>query len=183
MLIKTPIGVLNIKCSDKGLCSISGKSLSGKPFHEKNDPEMSELLQRENPSEDLFEIVDDGNKTLSPAEVLERRVAEWVAKYFVGAEREFPKDIPLDLNGTEFQTAVWEELMKIPYGETKTYGEIAKKMGKPMSARAVGSACGKNRVLLAVPCHRVVGTSGLGGFALGLEKKRLLLDLEGSLNE
>lgn len=78
-----------------------------------------------------------------------------------------------------FRRRVWEEIRKIPFGQTLTYGELARRIGHPRAARAVGAACGANRLLLAVPCHRVVGTGGgLGGFALGLEWKRRLLDLE-----
>ena len=100
-----------------------------------------------------------------------------LSEYFFGKRREF--DLPLEFSGTEFQKAVWGELIKIPYGKTKTYGEIAKAIGKPDAARAVGGACNKNRILIAVPCHRIIGKNGnLTGFACGIDKKILLLSHE-----
>ncbi|MCX5876804.1 MAG: MGMT family protein [Deltaproteobacteria bacterium] len=80
--------------------------------------------------------------------------------------------------GTEFQRHVWDCIAKIPYGETKTYGELAQALGKPGAARAVGQACNANPLALIVPCHRVTGSCGLGGFAGGTEAKKYLLDLE-----
>jgi len=82
------------------------------------------------------------------------------------------------LEGTEFQKAVWNELKKIPRGQTRTYGEIAKAIGRPNAVRAVGSACGANPLPLFIPCHRVVAKNGLGGFGFGLPWKKLLLELE-----
>ena len=94
-----------------------------------------------------------------------------------------PLNLSIDwknLEGTDFQKTVWKKMAKIPYGKTKSYGEIAQSLKKPGAARAVGTACGKNPVLLAIPCHRVVGTNGLGGFSGGgLPVKRKLLSLEG----
>lgn len=88
-------------------------------------------------------------------------------------------DLPLDVRGTAFQIRVWEELLKIPYGETRTYGEIARAVGKPRAARAVGRACATNPAPLVIPCHRVVGSSGaLTGYALGIGRKRALLKRE-----
>jgi len=88
---------------------------------------------------------------------------------------------PLDWTGTtEFQQTVWRELLKIPCGQTKSYGEIAQAIGKPKAVRAVGTACGANPVPVLVPCHRVLAASGkLGGFSGGLDRKRLLLTAEG----
>jgi methylated-DNA-[protein]-cysteine S-methyltransferase len=87
--------------------------------------------------------------------------------------------LPLSLQGTEFQKAVWEQLRTIPFGEVRSYGEVASRIGKPSAARAVGAACSKNPVMLAVPCHRVIGASGaLTGFAGGLDMKTALLDFE-----
>ncbi|WP_317173905.1 methylated-DNA--[protein]-cysteine S-methyltransferase [Chryseobacterium potabilaquae] len=88
-------------------------------------------------------------------------------------------DVPLDFKGTEFQVKVWKALLKIPYGVTKTYGELAKILGDIKAVRAVGGALNKNPISIIVPCHRVVGASGkLVGFAGGLENKWILLDLE-----
>jgi len=91
-------------------------------------------------------------------------------------------DLPLDLDGTPFQLRVWQGLMAIPRGTTTTYGGLARSLGLPTgAARAVGTACGSNRVSLLVPCHRVVRSGGgLGGYFWGLDRKRLLLDLEAS---
>ncbi len=89
-------------------------------------------------------------------------------------------DLPLDLRGTAFQEALWQALCDIPAGETVTYGELARRLGKPQAARAVGGACGANRVAVLVPCHLVLGGSGgLGGYAFGTERKKRLLALEG----
>lgn len=97
--------------------------------------------------------------------------------YFVGELTEF--DLPMHLDGTPFQRSVWAELERIPYGETRSYGELAEQLGKPGASRAVGLANGKNPVGIIVPCHRVVGASGsLTGYGGGLERKQRLLDFE-----
>lgn len=99
-------------------------------------------------------------------------------EYFRGIAVEFR--VPLSLSGTEFDRAVWEELKRIPWGSVKTYGEVAKRIGKPGASRAVGGACGRNPVPIIVPCHRVVAAdSRLGGFSGGIEIKKALLKLEG----
>jgi len=85
------------------------------------------------------------------------------------------------LQGTEFQKAVWGEMQKIPRGQTRTYGKIAAAIGRPKAVRAVGSACGANPILLFIPCHRVVAQNGLGGFGSGLPWKKLLLEMEGTV--
>jgi AraC family transcriptional regulator of adaptative response/methylated-DNA-[protein]-cysteine methyltransferase len=88
-------------------------------------------------------------------------------------------DVPVDLHGTPFQRQVWNELRRIPYGQTRTYRDIAVAVGKPNAARAVGQACGCNPVALIIPCHRVVASGGgLGGFGWGLDRKRFLLERE-----
>lgn len=98
--------------------------------------------------------------------------------YFAGKRRAFT--VPLSPRGTGFQLAVWEALRAIPYGETRSYGEIAAAVGRPKAARAVGMANHDNPLLIFTPCHRVVGKNGaLTGFACGLEVKRRLLELEG----
>jgi methylated-DNA-[protein]-cysteine S-methyltransferase len=98
--------------------------------------------------------------------------------YFAGRLREFK--IPLDLRGTSFQRRVWELLCDIPWGETRSYGQIAKALGRPKAARAVGRAVGTNPVSIVVPCHRVIGSDGtLTGYGGGLDRKEALLNLEG----
>lgn len=100
-----------------------------------------------------------------------------LSEYFSGKRKIF--DFPIEFSGTDFQKSVWRELLKIPFGKTKTYGEIAAATGKPKAARAVGGACNKNHILIAVPCHRVIGTGGsLTGFACGIDKKTWLLGHE-----
>ena len=94
-------------------------------------------------------------------------------------DREPHLDLPLDIRSTAFQRQVWEKLRAIPYGETVSYGEIAKALGKPGAVRAVGRACATNPVALVIPCHRVVREDKtLGGYRWGLQRKQKLLDLE-----
>ena len=98
-------------------------------------------------------------------------------EYFAGTRTEF--DLPLKLNGTEFQVDVLEELLRIPYGETTSYGDIANRIGRPKAVRAVGAANGRNPIPIVVPCHRVIGSTGdLTGFGGGLDTKEALLRLE-----
>jgi methylated-DNA-[protein]-cysteine S-methyltransferase len=104
---------------------------------------------------------------------------EQLESYFAGELREF--DLELDLVGTNFQQRVWEALMTIPYGETRSYGQVAKQIGSPSAFRAVGRANGHNPIGIIVPCHRVIGANGsLTGYGGGLERKRILLGLERS---
>jgi len=98
-------------------------------------------------------------------------------EYFAGERREF--SIPLDLRGTDFQLKCWRALLKIPYGETRTYGDIARAVGHPQAFRAVGMSNNRNPVAIVVPCHRVIASGGsLCGYGGGLDIKRKLLDLE-----
>jgi methylated-DNA-[protein]-cysteine S-methyltransferase len=98
-------------------------------------------------------------------------------EYFAGERATF--DTPLTMQGTPFERRVWRALQGIPYGETVSYGEIARRIGRPTAARAVGLANGRNPISVIVPCHRVIGANGtLTGYGGGLERKRLLLELE-----
>jgi O-6-methylguanine DNA methyltransferase len=107
-------------------------------------------------------------------------VRRQLAEYLAGQRRAF--DVPLELGGTEFQRLCWEELLRIPFGETRTYGEQARRIGRPDRARAVGAANGANPIAIILPCHRVIGADGsLVGFGGGLETKRRLLDLESGI--
>ena len=100
-----------------------------------------------------------------------------LGEYFAGERREF--DLELDLGGTPFQQRVWNALREIPYGETRSYGELARALGRPTASRAVGAANGRNPISILVPCHRVIAGSGaLTGYAGGLPAKRWLLDHE-----
>ena len=105
------------------------------------------------------------------------RAAAQLEEYFAGERTAF--DLPLAAEGTDFQRRVWAELERIAYGETVSYGELARRLGNPTGSRAVGLANGRNPLGIVVPCHRVVGSSGdLTGYGGGLSRKRLLLDLE-----
>ena len=134
----------------------------------------------------------DGQRTASLEKELEREgfalsrdedrtaaAREQLVEYFAGERRSF--DLPVAHKGTDFQEAVWEELSSIPFGETRTYGQVARTIGHPGEAIEVGSSCAANPVLLVVPCHRVVGADGsLKGYAGGLPLKERLLDFEAS---
>lgn len=117
-----------------------------------------------------IEIVEDAGRTAE--------VRRQLAEYFAGERQEF--DLELAPEGTPFERSVWEELRKIPFGETRSYGEIARAIGHPSASRAVGRANGANPLPIVVPCHRVIGADGsLTGFGGGLENKSRLLELEG----
>jgi methylated-DNA-[protein]-cysteine S-methyltransferase len=108
------------------------------------------------------------------------RLRGWLRSYFAG---ENPRpDIPLRPSGTPFQREVWDALCQIPYGEARAYGDVAKliemKRGRKMAAQAVGQAVGANKIMILIPCHRVVAAHGIGGYGQGLDKKRFLMDLE-----
>lgn len=105
---------------------------------------------------------------------------EEIAEYFAGKRRSFT--VPFRAEGTEFQERVWQALLRIPYGETRTYGQIAAEAGSPKGARAVGMACNRNPVMILIPCHRVIGSdASLTGFGGGLPMKKYLLRIEKKL--
>lgn len=140
-------------------------------------------LAEENKALCAVEFCPDGAPELEP---LPRKVVqtpllqeteEQLNEYFAGVRREF--DLPLAPRGTPFQQAVWRLLLRIPYGEVRTYGQLATALGKPGASRAVGSACRRNPLCILIPCHRVVGADGsLTGYAGGLDIKEYLLELE-----
>lgn len=151
-IIKSPVGKLKPVASDKGLVAI---------LWEKDSPGRVRLSEL---------VADDRHPVLVETE---RQLGE----YFAGKRKAF--SVALDLRGTRFQKDVWESLLAIPYGETRTYGQLAKQLGNPRATRAVGAANGRNPISIIVPCHRVIGSSGkLTGFAGGLETKAQLLTLE-----
>ena len=116
------------------------------------------------------------SETVQAHEVLQE-TANQLQAYFAGTRTAF--DVPTRLNGTDFQQQVWHALQTIPYGQTRTYKDIATALGRPTASRAVGAAIGKNPLSIVIPCHRVLGVTGrLTGFAGGLDSKRFLLDLE-----
>ena len=150
--IDSPIGALHLVASDSGLRRISWPH----EVHTEHDGLGP----------------DDAHPVLADA-------AQQLAEYFAGDRREF--DLPLDLDGTDFQRQAWLALADVPYGETVSYGEQAERIGRPGASRAVGAANAKNPVPIVLPCHRVVGADGsLTGFAGGLELKRKLLAHERS---
>ena len=149
----SPVGELKLVASERGLSAI---------LWENDDPARVRLGP----------LVEDAEHPILVE--AERQIGE----YFAGARKAFT--VPLDFHGTEFQKSVWAALLAIPYGETRSYAEIARAVGRPTAFRAVGAANGKNPISIIAPCHRVIGTNGaLTGFAGGLEAKQLLLGLEG----
>jgi AraC family transcriptional regulator of adaptative response/methylated-DNA-[protein]-cysteine methyltransferase len=151
----TPLGVVLIAATEKGLCSVKLGDDAAKLEH---------LLGEE------FSAADIDRKELKD---LRRQICA-----FIDGEASLAR-LPLDIRGTVFQRRVWEELRRIPRGETRTYQQIARAIGAPDAVRAVGSACGANPVALAVPCHRAVRTDGgMGGYAWGVQRKKRLLALE-----
>jgi len=153
----SPLGRLLVARTERGICAVSLAD---------SDAQLKARLRREFPR---AEVRRDRNGLSDAVRALLRHL-----------EGRQPRlDLPLDVRGTAFQCRVWEELLRIPYGATRTYGEIARAVGQPGAARAVGTACGSNPVPLIIPCHRVVrGGGALGGYGLGLPRKRALLDLE-----
>lgn len=153
-IIQSKLGFLVIAETDSGICALSiGDS----------EKILVDSLEREFPK---AEIARSDEMKESGKAVLE---------YLEGKEL----DLPLDVQGTEFQKRVWAAIKTIPYGETKSYSEIAEMIGKPEAHRAVANACGANPVPLIVPCHRVVRKDGsLGGYGLGVDKKEFLLKME-----
>jgi methylated-DNA-[protein]-cysteine S-methyltransferase len=154
--METPVGTLVLLASDAGLRAV----LWG-----------DESLQRVRGAVTDEIVVDD------PTSVVLTTTLAQLEEYFSGRRRDF--DLPLDARGTEFQHAAWAALRTIPFGETVSYGEQARRMGDVRKARAVGAANGRNPISIVVPCHRVVGSDGsLTGFAGGMEAKAWLLDHE-----
>ncbi|KQZ65325.1 cysteine methyltransferase [Sphingopyxis sp. Root1497] len=118
-----------------------------------------------------------GPLTEAPDHPLLVETERQLGEYFAGDRRRF--DVPLSFAGTAFQKSVWAALLAIPFGETRSYGEVAAQIGKPGASRAVGAANGRNPISIIAPCHRVIGSTGkLTGFAGGMEAKQYLLELE-----
>ena len=150
--MKSPIGKLKLVANANALVAI--------------------LSERERPNRLRLDVpsVDQQHPILVEAE---RQLSD----YFAGKRTRF--ELPLEPRGTEFQKKVWRHLRRIPFGKTRSYGDIARTVGSPQGFRAVGAACGKNPLFIVVPCHRVVGVNGaLTGFGGGLETKAELLALE-----
>lgn len=125
-----------------------------------------------------IELVDkiDSNNERS---MLSDKIFDQIDKYLKGEVKKFDIYDKLEITGTDFQKSIWQELINIPYGETRTYKDIAQKINNPKALRAVGTAIGKNPFFIIIPCHRVIRSNGkMGGFAYGLDVKEKLLDLE-----
>jgi methylated-DNA-[protein]-cysteine S-methyltransferase len=149
----SPVGLLRLVGSVRGLAAV---------LWEDDDPNRVRVKDY---------VLDDNHPVLLDAE-------KQLKEYFAGTRKEFA--LKLDPLGTDFQQEVWKALAAIPYGETRTYSDIARGIGKLKAVRAVGAANGRNPISIIVPCHRVIGASGeLTGFAGGLEAKACLLSLEG----
>ena len=150
--IESPAGTLKLVASDKGLAALLFRD---------DDGSLAPLQP----------LVEQPNHPV----LLETE--RQLGQYFDGARKTFT--VPLDFNGTEFQKRVWEALLTIPFGETRSYGEIAQQLGNPTASRAVGAANGRNPISIIAPCHRVIGSNGkLTGYGGGLGVKEMLLALE-----
>jgi AraC family transcriptional regulator of adaptative response/methylated-DNA-[protein]-cysteine methyltransferase len=162
LTMKTALGRLLVAATERGVCAVTLGD---------DDASLEIILNSEYP-EATFSRVRGANDGLDL-----RGWASMIASYLEGADRDL--SVPLDVGGTPFQQRVWTELRRIPYGETRSYTNVAESIGAPRAVRAVASACARNPVSLVVPCHRVLrGTGALGGYRWGLERKELLLSRE-----
>ena len=154
MEMASPVGTLKLVANDTALVAV--------------------LWENENPKRvRLAELIEQTHHPI----LLETQ--KQLSEYFAGKRQQF--DLPLDFEGTEFQQKVWQALLTIPFGETRSYRDIAEQVGNIKAVRAVGAANGKNPISIIAPCHRVVGVNGkLVGFAGGLDNKDILLKLESS---
>lgn len=154
LFLESPVGQLKLVAHDSALVAV--------------------LWDNENPDRvRLAELIED------PQHPILLETVRQLNEYFAGTRQQF--DLPLDFAGTPFQQKVWQALLTIPFGETRSYKQIAEQVGNVKAVRAVGAANGKNPISIIAPCHRVVGASGkLVGFAGGLENKEILLKLESS---
>ncbi|MGW0883906.1 methylated-DNA--[protein]-cysteine S-methyltransferase [Streptomyces sp. NPDC002671] len=161
-VIESPYGPLTLVADDGILCGLY----------------MAD--QRHRPSEETFGMgvpPRERSRAWGRGDTLFAEAEEQLTAYFAGELKDF--SLELRLHGTPFQRSVWDQLIRIPYGETRSYGELADALGNPGASRAVGLANGKNPIGIIVPCHRVIGASGsLTGYGGGLDRKRRLLDFE-----
>ena len=155
--VQTYLGKMLVAGTDKGICRVS---------FGQDEPGMVTLLRTEYPAAELLQ--DDTNLAAA---------VNMLVKHLEGSQPHLA--LPLDLQATAFQLRVWEELRRIPYGQTRTYAEVAQAVGKPRAVRAVANACAANPVVVVTPCHRVVRSDGsLGGYRYGVERKQALLSQE-----
>lgn len=161
--LSTPLGTMVAGATDEALCRLEfiGKRKEDNPLEHQ---------------EDIFALQE---KTIPGSNPILDKIEEELAGYFAGKLRKF--SVALDLQGTPFQQSVWNELLKIPYGETWSYADLARRLGDLKTIRAAASANGQNPIAIVVPCHRVIGSNGsLTGYAGGLWRKKELLLLEGA---
>jgi AraC family transcriptional regulator of adaptative response/methylated-DNA-[protein]-cysteine methyltransferase len=155
-IVNSPLGRMVVAATERGLCFVG--------FGD-DDAHLESELRKDYPAAEIKR---------------DRSLSVWVAAIVENLKGQPPRlDLPLDVRGTAFQQQVWDALRKIPAGQTQTYGEIARQIGKPKAARAVGRACATNRVSVVIPCHRAVGGNGnLTGYRWGLKRKEKLLAKE-----
>lgn len=150
--MRSPVGILTLVATDRGLAAV---------LWEKDDP--ARVRVKADTESKRHPVLVEAERQLNA--------------YFKGVRKDFT--LTLDFDGTAFQKKVWRALLKIPYGETRSYADIARQIGKPAAVRAVGAANGRNPISIVAPCHRVIGKNGkLTGFAGGLKAKAALLRLE-----
>ncbi|MFC0470551.1 methylated-DNA--[protein]-cysteine S-methyltransferase [Halalkalibacter kiskunsagensis] len=163
--MNSPLGTLTVVATEKGVCHIHFGELT------KCMASLKAWLKKQGRKGEVIRCKD----TLQP-------ICKQLEDYFSGERSTF--DIPLDLCGTEFQKKVWNTLKEIEYGETKSYKEIAQKIGAPKAVRAIGGANNQNPIPIIIPCHRVIGSNGsMVGYGGGLDKKEILLSLEGAIEK
>jgi AraC family transcriptional regulator of adaptative response/methylated-DNA-[protein]-cysteine methyltransferase len=156
-IVDSPLGRLLVAVTERGVCSVKMAD---------TDQELKEDLEGEFPRAEIQQS--DTNLEAVVSQILD---------HLNGAG--LTVDLPLDIRATAFQRRVWEELSRIPYGESRTYGEVARAIGSPGAVRAVGHACASNPVALLIPCHRVIREDkSLGGYRWGLKRKQKLLERE-----
>jgi AraC family transcriptional regulator of adaptative response/methylated-DNA-[protein]-cysteine methyltransferase len=160
-IVPTALGPLLVAASERGVCRVA--------FGD-DERELAALLARELP---YARLARGGSEVEAWAAALARAVDGDTARL----------EVPLDVAGSRFQRRVWDALRAIPRGEVRSYGNVARALGAPRAYRAVAQACGANPVPIAIPCHRVVASDGLGGYRFGVARKRALLAREGAPNE
>ncbi|UCZ54147.1 methylated-DNA--[protein]-cysteine S-methyltransferase [Bacillus shivajii] len=163
--MNSPIGRLTIAKSNKGICQISFGSVK------ETCSSLKTRLKKHFVTAELKESEEEVSSAIQQLD-----------EYFNGIRTGF--DLELDLIGTRFQCLVWNKIQEIPYGETKSYKQIAKEIGAPKAVRAIGGANNQNPIPIIIPCHRIIGSNGsMVGYGGGLDKKETLLRLEGSIEK
>ena len=175
--------IYDFEIGELAICEENEKIVRVQFLHNNNEVDIKLIKEKKNKNGVSKEIVQNYNIWLDKKRYMLKETdlinntRKQLDEYFAGNRKQF--DIPIKLEGTDFQIKVWKELLKIPYGETCSYLDIAKRIGNPKASRAVGMANNKNKIIIIVPCHRVIGSNKkLVGYACGLEVKEKLLELE-----